>query len=122
MPAAYLRGTPRLPLGLGFHTYAPPEPNRARLQPGDRVLLYGEGVTEARSPEGVLFGAQCRGDAVIRSPAAAGQRPRGPARHPLLSPAVRHGRAHGTPRAAPRERCPPRSGGQLPPSAPRSCA
>ncbi|MFD5881600.1 SpoIIE family protein phosphatase [Streptomyces yangpuensis] len=81
MPAAYLRGTPRLPLGLGFHTDAPPEPNRARLQPGDRVLLYGEGVTEARSPEGVLFGAQRLGEAVIRSPAAAGQRPRGPARH-----------------------------------------
>ncbi|MEU9377802.1 PP2C family protein-serine/threonine phosphatase [Streptomyces sp. NPDC048255] len=64
-----------MPLGLGFHSDAPPEPNHARLQPGDRVLLYSDGVTEARSPDGGLFGEQRLGDAVIRSLAAGNNAP-----------------------------------------------
>ncbi|MFI6149694.1 PP2C family protein-serine/threonine phosphatase [Streptomyces sp. NPDC051109] len=40
-----------LPLGYGFHTADPPAQEHVRLQPGDRVLLYSDGITEARSPE-----------------------------------------------------------------------
>ncbi|MFC9585891.1 SpoIIE family protein phosphatase [Streptomyces yangpuensis] len=71
----YLERTPQLPLGLGFHTDAPPEPNHARLQPGERVLLSSDGVTEPRSPDGGLFGEQRLGDAVIRSLAAGDNTP-----------------------------------------------
>ncbi|MEV6197834.1 PP2C family protein-serine/threonine phosphatase [Streptomyces sp. NPDC051920] len=60
----------QLPLGLGFHLDAPPALHRERLQPGDRVLLYSDGVTEARAPDGSLFGEQRLADAVIRSMAA----------------------------------------------------
>ncbi len=59
-----------LPLGYGFHTPDPPAQEHARLQPGDRVLLYSDGITEARSPEGDLFGEQRLADTVIRSTAS----------------------------------------------------
>lgn len=62
-----LERTPQLPLGLGFHTERPPALNHERLQPGDRILLYSDGVTEARSPAGDLFGEKRLADAVIRS-------------------------------------------------------
>ncbi|MEU8463332.1 PP2C family protein-serine/threonine phosphatase [Streptomyces sp. NPDC029003] len=60
----------RLPLGFGFHTPDPPVPQRVRLQPGDRVLIYSDGVTEARSPDGTFFGEQRLADTVIRSTAS----------------------------------------------------
>ncbi len=56
-----------LPLGFGFHSPDPPAQERVRLQPGDRVLMYSDGITEARSPEGDLFGEERLADTVIRS-------------------------------------------------------
>ncbi|MFD5589098.1 PP2C family protein-serine/threonine phosphatase [Streptomyces sp. NPDC127063] len=40
------------------------------LQPGDRVLLYTDGVTEARTHDGELFGLQRFADYVIRATAS----------------------------------------------------
>jgi serine phosphatase RsbU (regulator of sigma subunit) len=42
-----------LPLGLG---YVPTEVAQVSLQPGDAVLFLTDGVVEARSPQGDLFG------------------------------------------------------------------
>ncbi|WP_030768281.1 PP2C family protein-serine/threonine phosphatase [Streptomyces sp. NRRL F-2664] len=56
-----------LPLGLGFHDHTPPTLHHARLQPGDRVLIHSDGVTEARSPDGDLYGEERLTDTVIRS-------------------------------------------------------
>ncbi|KIF01589.1 serine/threonine protein phosphatase [Streptomyces sp. RSD-27] len=69
VPAALERPA-QLPLGLGFHTDAPPHGDQVRLQPGDRVLLYSDGVTEARSAAGDLFGEDRLTDTVIRSMAS----------------------------------------------------
>ncbi|MCX5528552.1 serine/threonine-protein phosphatase [Streptomyces bobili] len=65
-----LERTPQPPLALGFHSVTPPTQHRIRLQPGDRVLLYTDGVTEARAPDGDLFGEERLADTVIRSMAA----------------------------------------------------
>ncbi|MEU8849778.1 PP2C family protein-serine/threonine phosphatase [Streptomyces sp. NPDC048564] len=65
-----LERTPQPPLGLGIGTVGPPTEHHARLQPGDRVLLYSDGVTEARAPDGSLIGEQRLADTVIRSMAA----------------------------------------------------
>ena len=52
---------PAPPLGLG-HAASPTDPadpvavGSEQLQPGDRVLFYTDGVTEARSPDGEFFG------------------------------------------------------------------
>ncbi|MFG3350227.1 PP2C family protein-serine/threonine phosphatase [Streptomyces sp. NPDC048018] len=59
-----------LPLGWGFHTGAPPTVHRVQLEPGDRVLIYSDGVIEARSAVGDLFGEQRLADTVIRATAA----------------------------------------------------
>jgi hypothetical protein len=40
------------------------------LQPGDRLLLYTDGVVEARTPDGDLFGLHRLADTVIRTAAA----------------------------------------------------
>ncbi|HEX3591787.1 MAG TPA: PP2C family protein-serine/threonine phosphatase [Pseudonocardiaceae bacterium] len=53
-----LRGPVRLPLGMGHLDPQPPAVGREMLKPGDRVLLYTDGVTEARSPTGDLFGLE----------------------------------------------------------------
>ncbi|OQR61494.1 serine/threonine protein phosphatase [Streptomyces maremycinicus] len=66
-----LEREPDPPMGLPFllagrarriHEYA--------LQPGDRVLLYTDGVTEARTRDGNLFGLERFADHVIRATAA----------------------------------------------------
>jgi serine phosphatase RsbU (regulator of sigma subunit) len=40
------------------------------LQPGDRVLFYTDGITEARSADGEVFGEQRLIDFVIKATAA----------------------------------------------------
>jgi stage II sporulation SpoE-like protein len=64
---------PAPPLGLRL----PADVTRAtftvcqeRLEPGDQVLLYTDGVTEARSPDGDFFGEQRLTDLVVRNLAA----------------------------------------------------
>ena len=52
---AELACEPALPFGLGGPA---PEPASCDLEPGDAVLLYTDGVIEARTPDGELFGLE----------------------------------------------------------------
>ena len=57
----------RPPLGLGGLLSGDPlEPGTEQLEPGDMVLLYTDGVTEARAPGGDFFGVERLADLVIR--------------------------------------------------------
>ncbi|WP_104820125.1 PP2C family protein-serine/threonine phosphatase [Kitasatospora sp. MMS16-BH015] len=56
-----------LPLGLNDPGLPAPAVHTARLQPGDRVLMFTDGVTEARSPDGELFGEARLADTVARA-------------------------------------------------------
>ncbi len=68
---------PAPPLGLGHATdphatelYARADPitvGSEQLEPGDRVLFYTDGVTEARSPEGDFFGPERLVDLISRN-------------------------------------------------------
>ena len=49
-----LRVDPATPMGTGLTTAAPVE-GREALEPGDMVLLYTDGLIEARRPDGELF-------------------------------------------------------------------
>ena len=58
------------PLGLGTMTGTPRRINTAALEPGDRVLLYTDGVVEARGARRELFGLDRFAEFVIRATAA----------------------------------------------------
>jgi serine phosphatase RsbU (regulator of sigma subunit) len=45
-----------LPLGLGHMLPRPPGVTEVTLEPGDSLVLYTDGITEARSADGELFG------------------------------------------------------------------
>jgi hypothetical protein len=47
---------PRLPLGITATSTQPATIGREQLEPGDRLLLYSDGITEARNPRGEFFG------------------------------------------------------------------
>jgi len=64
-----LEAEPGLPLGLGGDAKAAQE----QLEPGDRLLLYTDGVVEARSADGEFFGLSRLVDIVRRQ--EADQRP-----------------------------------------------
>ncbi|BDH07256.1 PP2C family protein-serine/threonine phosphatase [Streptomyces seoulensis] len=44
-----------LPLGLGLHGADGPVPHRVAFAPGDQILLYTDGVTEARDVDGTFY-------------------------------------------------------------------
>ena len=60
-----LWGDGGLPLGLGSWGEAAEE----SLEPGDQVVLFTDGVTEARSPDGTFFGTDRLADMVSRASA-----------------------------------------------------
>src|SRR5207245_458859 len=68
----HLHTEPGYPFGIGLA----PQPGAyqvatERLQPGDHVLLYTDGVIEARSPQGEFFGVDRLIDLIARHEAAA---------------------------------------------------
>jgi serine phosphatase RsbU (regulator of sigma subunit) len=65
-----LEVAPRLPFGLGLgmdESTHPTDVGFEQLQPGDYLLLYTDGVTEARSPEGEMFGIPRLVDLITRN-------------------------------------------------------
>jgi len=56
-----------LPLGL---QHRPAQECSVQLEAGDRVLLYTDGIVEARSPGGEFFGEERLADFVVRADAA----------------------------------------------------
>jgi serine phosphatase RsbU (regulator of sigma subunit) len=61
------RCPPSRPLGLQD---TKPASCETRLEPGDRLLLYTDGITEARSPAGEFFGEQRLADFIAAAVAA----------------------------------------------------
>ena len=65
-----LRVDPRPPLGLAALNRSAAGAGRAVLEPGDIVVLFSDGVIEARSPQGEFFGAERLADLVVKNVAA----------------------------------------------------
>jgi serine/threonine protein phosphatase PrpC len=68
-----LHTQPRPPLGMdlaGMGVSRDPTVGSEDLEPGDCVLFYTDGVTDARSPEGDFFGEERLIDLIIRNLAA----------------------------------------------------
>jgi serine phosphatase RsbU (regulator of sigma subunit) len=86
-----LTGGRRLPLGLGRGSAVAGEEH---LEPGDRILLYTDGVVEAQDPDGVLFGLDRLVDLTERGAAAGLPAPETLRR--LTSSVLEH--QHGPPR------------------------
>jgi hypothetical protein len=70
-----LESSPRPPLGLGRLAGGAPTIEVTSLEPGDRVLLYSDGITEAVGPSGEQFGEERLADFLIRASASAEQLP-----------------------------------------------
>ncbi|MET8469080.1 PP2C family protein-serine/threonine phosphatase [Streptomyces sp. NPDC006422] len=58
-----------LPLGLGIHGGEPPRTHRIDFAPGDQLLLYTDGVTEARDADGTFFPLEDRAS-LLKTPGA----------------------------------------------------
>ncbi|MFD5615354.1 PP2C family protein-serine/threonine phosphatase [Kitasatospora sp. NPDC127060] len=70
VPNALIRPA-QLPLGLGPEYPAPTfRVDHAQLEPGDRLLIHTDGVTDGRGPSGELFGEARLIDTVVRATAA----------------------------------------------------
>lgn len=67
-----MESEPGLPLGLGAAFGDRPRISTESLEPGDRLLLYSDGVIEARDDAGEFFGVDRLADLVTRE-AVAGQ-------------------------------------------------
>lgn len=63
----HLAPPPALPLGLGDRAV---ETAEEHLQPGDRLLLYTDGVVEARDEHGEFFGVERLVDLLVRESAS----------------------------------------------------
>jgi serine phosphatase RsbU (regulator of sigma subunit) len=61
-----LEGDVGLPLGLGIHA----SPATEALEPGDKVVLYTDGLVEARSADGEFFGIDRLVDLIRRAAVA----------------------------------------------------
>jgi hypothetical protein len=68
--ALTLASTPATPLGV--ETAITPSVSEASLEPGDLLLLYTDGLTEARGADGSMFGPEGLSEFIVRE-AAAGQ-------------------------------------------------
>ncbi|MGC5376986.1 PP2C family protein-serine/threonine phosphatase [Micromonospora sp. DT68] len=51
-----LPGPTALPLGLGYLSAGAPRVHQEELHPGDRILAYTDGITDAKSADGERFG------------------------------------------------------------------
>jgi stage II sporulation SpoE-like protein len=94
---------PHVPLGLagvpergGGGTYYDPDagPYTEKLEPGDRVLLYTDGVTEGRAADGTPFGLRRLSDFIIRHSSAGLPAPETMRRLNRAIVDYQHGRLH----------------------------